>query len=207
MNLLERATIMHYHRHRIAQYGRDDAMALGWRSEESQRWRFEVLASLADFSHCTVLDVGCGRGDLKAFLDARFAEVAYMGIDQMPEFIADANARFAGGSPCRFYEGDFTTASFPRVDYVVASGALGYRSEDEDLPFEMIRRMYASSERAAIFNVLDARRFPEHPLLTGLDCDEVEAFCRTLSPEVTLVRGYLEDDMTVRVTRPGGNAA
>ena len=204
MNLLERATIIHYHRHRIEAFGRDDVMALGWRNADSQQKRFEVIASLADFDRSTVLDVGCGRGDLKAFLDGRFDDVAYMGIDQMPEFIADANARYANGTPCRFYEGDFTSASFPRVDYVVASGAFGYQSGISDFLFDMICRLYASSERATIFNVLDAGFFQAHPLLTGYDCEEVIAYCRTLSPLVEIVRGYLPDDMTVRITRPLG---
>jgi SAM-dependent methyltransferase len=202
MNLIERATIMHFHRHRIEAFGRDDVMALGWRNADSQQKRFEVIASLANFNQCTVLDVGCGRGDLKAFLDARFDDVAYIGIDQMPEFIVDANAHYANSTPCRFYEGDFTTAVFPRVDYVVASGALGYRSGNTDFLFDMICRLYASSARASIFNVLDAKHFPDHPLLLGRDCEQVIAYCRTLSPYVEVVRGYLPDDVTVRITRP-----
>lgn len=202
MNLLERATIIHFHRHRIEAFGRDDVMSLGWRNADSQQKRFEVIASLADFNRSTVLDVGCGRGDLKAFLDGRFNDVAYMGIDQMPEFIADANARYTNGTPCRFYEGDFTTAAFPRVDYVVASGALGYRTDDADFLFDMICRLFASSARATIFNVLDAQHFPDHPLLMGRDCDEVIAYCRMLSPHIEVVRGYLPDDMTVCISRP-----
>jgi len=207
MNLIERATVMHFHRHRIAEFGREDVKALGWRGTESQQKRFEVIASLADFTASTVLDVGCGRGDLKAFLDERFEDVAYLGIDQMPEFIADANARYAGGSPCRFYEGDFTTAAFPRVDYVIASGALGYRTQDDEFLHDMICRLYASADRAAIFNVLDAKRFPAHPLLLGRDCEQVAAYCRTLSPMVEVVKGYLPDDMTVRISRPAEERA
>lgn len=201
MNLLDRAAILHFHRHRIAEHG-SGVMALGWRGEESQQKRFEVIASLADFNHSTVLDVGCGRGDLKAYLDARFTDVAYFGIDQMPEFIADANARYEGGSPCRFYQADFSEVSFPRVNYVIASGALAYRNADPNFAFDMIERLYAASERAAIFNFLDAARFLEHPLLMGHDRDAVLAHCRRLSPTVDVVQGYLDDDVTVRITRP-----
>ena len=204
MNLLDRAAILHFHRHRIATHG-DDVMALGWRNADSQHKRFEVIASLADFSGRTVLDVGCGRGDLKAFLDARFADVAYIGIDQMPEFIADANARYANGSPCRFYQADFSEVTFPRVDYVIASGALAYRTGDTGFVFDMIERFYASCERAVIFNFLDASRFPhDHPLLQGHDCDAVIAHCRRILPDVEVVRGYLDDDVAVRIRRPVG---
>jgi SAM-dependent methyltransferase len=202
MNLLDRAAILHFHRHRIATHG-DDVMALGWRNADSQHKRFEVIASLADFSGRTVLDVGCGRGDLKAFLDARFADVAYIGIDQMPEFIADANARYANGSPCRFYQADFSEVTFPRVDYVIASGALAYRTGDTGFVFDMIERFYASCERAVIFNFLDASRFPhDHPLLQGHDCEAVIAHCRRILPDVEVARGYLDDDVTVRIRRP-----
>lgn len=204
MNLLERAAILHFHRHRIATHG-DDVMALGWRNADSQQKRFDVISSLADFSGRTVLDVGCGRGDLKAFLDRRFADVAYIGIDQMPEFIADANARYAPTahiSTCRFYQADFSEVSFPRVDYVIASGALAYRTAEAGFVFDMIERLYAASERAVIFNFLDADRFPDHPLLQGHDCEAVIAHCQRISPDVEVVRGYLDDDITVRITRP-----
>ena len=40
MDLIERATIMHYHRHRIAQFG-PRPQALGWKAPHSQWDRFE----------------------------------------------------------------------------------------------------------------------------------------------------------------------
>ena len=89
MDLIERATVMHYHRHRIAEFG-PRAQALGWKAEHSQWSRFEVILRSADFSHCSVLDVGCGRGDLKAHLDDAFPGVRYTGIDLLPEFVEDA---------------------------------------------------------------------------------------------------------------------
>ena len=65
MNLIERSTIIHYHRWRVQTYGANTAEALGWVGPENQRKRFEVLESLADLNSRTLLDVGCGYGDLK----------------------------------------------------------------------------------------------------------------------------------------------
>jgi len=53
----------------------------------------------------------------------------------------------------------------------------------------------------AIFNALDAARFPAHPLLVGRDCEQLVAFCRELSPDVAVIRGYLDDDFTVCMYR------
>lgn len=92
MNLIDRATVIHFHRHRIAEFGADSVRALGWVSEASQTSRFEAIAQAADFNDSSVLDLGCGTGDLKAFLDLRFAGVSYLGIEQVPEFVALARA-------------------------------------------------------------------------------------------------------------------
>jgi SAM-dependent methyltransferase len=198
MNLIERATAMHYHRHRLAQWG-GAPQALGWKEAQSQRRRFEVIAAAADFAHCSVLDVGCGRADLKAFLDERFPGVSYTGIDQMPEFIQLAASRHGQGDAGRFLLGDFSAIELPAADYVVACGALGYRCAEAGYHLRMIRKFFAAARRALVFNVLDASRFPEHPLLVGRDCEEVLDLCRRLSPDVAVSRGYLEDDMTVCV--------
>ncbi|MBC7603282.1 MAG: class I SAM-dependent methyltransferase, partial [Ramlibacter sp.] len=185
MDLIERATIIHYHRHRIAEYGAQP-QALGWKAARSQSERFGVILRAADYSNCSVLDVGCGRGDLKAHLDDAFDDVRYTGLDQMPEFIADAVARYGNGdgdvAASRFLLGDFTQGELPISDYVIACGALGYRCAEPGFHLRMIRRMHAACRRALIFNVLDARRFAQHPLLVGRDCDEVLDLCRRLSP-------------------------
>jgi trans-aconitate methyltransferase len=201
MNLIEKATIIHYHRHRIAAYGDGTVRALGWKSEESQVKRYEVLSTVGDLNGCSLLDVGCGYGDLKGYLDGRFSGFTYIGIDQMPEFIAEAKERYKDCSDTFFYQTDFTTVAFPRVDYVMASGVLSYRCNSPDFYTDMIQKMYEAATRAVAFNMLDADIFTEHPLLVGHDCAKVVAFCRSLSPRVKVVRGYLEDDFTVSIYR------
>lgn len=201
MELIEKATVIHYHRHRIKEFDRGSVKSLGWKEANSQLRRFEVLLRVADLSGCSIMDLGCGTGDFKGFLDQRFSNFAYIGIDQMPEFIAEANGRYGHLPATHFYQTDFSTAELPQADYVFASGALGYRSENSSYYREVIARMYAAANRAVAFNMLDAARFPDHPLLVGHNTDEIEAFCNTLSPRVELITGYLEDDFTVFIYR------
>lgn len=200
-SLLETASIIHYHRHRIAEYGSDTVEALGWRGEPSQLLRFEVIATVGDLHGCTVLDVGCGRGDLRAYLDRTVSSLTYIGIDLMAEFIRQAEARYRDYPNTFFCQTDFTETVFPQVDYVIASGALCYRSDDPDFHRDMIRKMYGAATRAVAFNMLDAARFPQHPLLVGHDHRQVVAFCEALAPNVELLQGYLEDDFTVFLHR------
>jgi SAM-dependent methyltransferase len=197
MNLIEKATILHYHRHRASVFGEHSVERLGWKAAESQLRRFEIIASTVDFNGRSVLDIGCGCGDLKRFLDARSTGFSYTGVDLMPDFIRQAQETFAGAPQTSFFERDFSVAPLPAVDLVIASGALSYRSADPALYLEVIRKLYQCAREALIFNMLDAAVFPEHPLLTGHDVNQVMAACRALSSGVRLIRGYLEDDFTV----------
>jgi trans-aconitate methyltransferase len=197
MNLIEKATIRHYHQHRISAYQNATAEALGWKSESGQVKRYEVIATVGNLNGCTLLDVGCGYGDLKKYLDRHYSSFTYIGIDQMPEFIDEAKKRYGGCPATYFFQTDFSTVDFPEVDYVIASGAFGYRCQNPDFLFEMIRRMYTAANHAVAFNMLDAACFPEHDLLIGHDPERVAAFCRQLSQRVKVISGYLEDDFTV----------
>ena len=197
MNIIERATIIHFHRHRIAEYSPGTVKALGWKGPESQCKRFEVLATVGNLHSCTVLDLGCGYGDFRAFLETRYSHFTYIGIDQVPEFIEYACGRYEDLPRTYFFQADFSTAQLPPVDYVVASGALGYRCDDPEYYCEMIGKMYSAAAKAVAFNMLDAACFPEHPLLMAHDREKVRESCLKLTPDVTMVQGYLEDDFTV----------
>jgi len=210
MTPIERATIIHYHRHRIREQGVGSLHALGWRAPASQHGRFEAISRAADFAHASVLDVGCGTGDLSAFLARRHAGLHYLGIDQVVEFIDCARERHGARPRTAFAVADFTHAALPQADFVVACGTLNYRSADPAFVFDSIDRLYAASRRALIFNLLDAAVFPEHPLLVGRDIAGVEAYCRTLGDDLGTVRDYADDDVTLVLRRrpdlPGASA-
>lgn len=197
MTLLEKASILHYHRHRMNEHASGTVEALGYRGEASQLRRFKALAEVGDVSGCSVLDIGCGHGDLKGYLDRRSHGFDYVGIDQMAEFVMQARTLYGQRPSCYFCIADFTEAELPHADYVFASGVLGYRCANEKFYFDMIVRMYLAANKALAFNMLDAAKFPQHPLLLGHDADKVVEFCKRLSPRVRQVRGYLEDDFTV----------
>lgn len=200
MNLIDRATVIHFHRHRIAQFGLGNVRSLGWVDESSQGRRFDAIAQLVDFADSSVLDCGCGTGDLKAFLDTRFGGVSYLGIEQVPEFVAQARARYAGERTTSFELGDFSSMIFPRVDHVVACGSLSYRSSNPQHVFAAIAKMFASAAQTVVFSVLDSQQFPEHPLLVGHDVDEIVAFCRKLSLSVRVMRSQVAGDATVMIS-------
>jgi SAM-dependent methyltransferase len=197
MTLIEKATIIHFHRHRLSTYGNGSFRALGWKSMESQVKRFEVIAGSWDLNNKSILDVGCGYGDLKDYLDNLYSNFHYTGIDQQPEFIVEAKQIYAGKPDTYFFQTDFTQAAFPKVDYVIASGALSYRSTDTRFIYQIIAKMYSAANGGVAFNLFDAGTFPDHPILVGHNIEEIKCFCQTLCPQVRVITGYFDDDYTI----------
>lgn len=185
----------------MGESGGGSVKALGWRGEESQVKRFEVLENIGELNGCVLLDIGCGHGDLKGFLDRTHSNYTYIGIDHMPEFIDVANTRYGERANTHFFQADFATAKFPQVNYVVASGVFNYRCASPRFYTDMIEKMYAVADRGFAFNMLLAERFPDHPILVGHDPVAITSFCKQLSPRVEVIDGYFDDDFTVFMYR------
>jgi len=126
-HLLDNAVLRHFHQLRAEEHGPGTPGALGWPNPAGQQARFAALAGIADLAHCTVLDAGCGHADLYPFMRRRFPGVRYCGIEQQPELLDVAQARYGHDRRVTLGQGDFLRAPLPPADYVLASGCLNYR--------------------------------------------------------------------------------
>jgi SAM-dependent methyltransferase len=196
MNTIEKANVLAYHRHLLHEPIEHFAK-LGWCDSNSQQKRFEALTGLADLSNNVILDVGCGFGDLKPFLDHRFHDFVYLGIDHLPEFITEATRLHAHKPSTFFQAADFVTDGLPEVDYVLASGAFSYQTDNTIFLSRMIEKLYQVARKGLAFNLLDSETFRSGDLLKSYNRYEVLSFCLRLGNRVELVTGYLEDDFTI----------
>lgn len=194
MNLIEKATVQAFHRDRL---GGSALHALGYRAAESQAQRFQALLHWGDFSSSSILDLGCGYGDLKAFLDQHAQDFIYLGVDFLKEFIEGAQERYGHLPNTQFFQSDFLTAGLPEVDIVIASGSLNYRSDNSLHPWQTIGQMWEVAQKGVVFNMLDAAKFESDAVLCGYDQEEVLKFCRQLDANTQIFSGYLPDDFTL----------
>lgn len=193
----------------------EPARRVSWRGPWDQQLRFEVLCAVLQGAPTaplpTVLDVGCGLGDLAPFLERRGQPVAYLGVDVLPEMIAGARQRH----PQRRFELLDVLASDPPgapFDYVFASGTLSVRGPGhQDHVRRMIERMFALCTRGLALNFQSARVRGRHAP-GELDRDifyadplETYTFCRTLTPRTVLREDVLPTDFSVLLFRgPSG---
>jgi len=175
--------------------------SLGWRNEESQTRRFTALSQWGNLSGLSILDLGCGRGDLKPFLDSHFDNFCYIGVDMMPEFIVDAKARYGQLQNTTFLLGEFSSLTIPPVDVIIASGSLNYQNSESQHPRPTIQRLWDACQMGLAFNLLDASELPSAGLLQSYQPKEILHFCQSLDPHATLLTGYHPEDFTILMHR------
>lgn len=166
---------------RLLQEQRDPSRQVGWSDRLQQLVAFEALAGVGDLKRGSVLDVGCGLGDLYGYLRARGFTGQYTGVDLVPELVQAARTRHPGAT---FLTADILDPhlSLDPHDYVIASGLFDYRTPDsaERLP-KTVRRLFALCHKGAAWNVLNVSP-PDRPDLYRAPPGELLALCEALTP-------------------------
>lgn len=203
MDEQQRKRIVDRHRDSLLRYGVGPA-ALYWSSREIQEIRFSVLSAIGLQSGDTVLDVGCGFGDLASYLKEKGIELAYTGIDLSPDLIAAGRKK---DPELKLVEGDiFDFDPLPQsYDFVLLSGALNENLNDDGVyARRVIRRMYQACRRGVALNLLNANHewTASRWNLQSFKPAEMLAYCRELSAHCELRDDYLDNDFTLYVRCP-----
>jgi hypothetical protein len=57
--------------------------------------------------------------------------------------------------------------------------------------------MFSLARLGLAFNMLDRRGHIDNELYAAYDAEEIEAFCRTLTPKISLITDYSPQDFTL----------
>lgn len=176
----------------------NDIYAVGWISPETQRRRFEVLLDgIPKDEPFHLLDVGCGQGELLAYLQDQKIDCIYTGIDISPVMIAWSRSRFPGH--------EFLLKNILEVDttydYVVASGIFCHRHDDSlGIAQTLMAAMVKNARLGVAFNALSTTS-PAHLVDTKnfqyFDPKDLFAAAQKLTPFVNLRQDYLPNDLTL----------
>jgi SAM-dependent methyltransferase len=199
----ERKVLDFYHE-RWRKFGYD-TRSLGIGSRASQEARFQILAEIGDLRGASILDVGCGFGDLFAFLSERGVSTRYTGIDIQPAFVDEAKRRHPDAEfLCSGIE-DFPADR--RFDFVLVSGTFNvkFRDDQEDWVFRMLERLFDLADRGVGINLLSTYYDPGHHRDDMFYCAPERAFAaaHAVSRWVVLRHDYLPHDFTLYLYRKG----
>lgn len=173
--------------------------ALFWKSRGAAHQRFRQMWAEIDFSDRSILDVGCGFGEMAHFLDKRYRDFTYTGVDIVPEFITEAKRKYPHHRFfCQDYFSDPMTEKF---DIVIASGTLNSNVGDNmNFRKKAIAAMFNHAMGVLAFNMLGAHPQPENKKDSNIwyaDSLEVLEYCMSLTRRVILRAHYHPADFTI----------
>jgi SAM-dependent methyltransferase len=186
---------------------RENYDILDWASPVTQQARFRVLADNVDLQGKSLLDVGCGLGDLRAYLKLRGIEADYTGVDVSEKMVQAALQRqpdgrflrvdlFDSQRPCPFPDGGF--------DVVYCSGIFNL-DLGNNLQFvpQAVGQFLHLARHCVVCNMLHKRAGKGDGTYFFYDPAEVLPSLRELSGAVRLIDDYLPNDFTVICHKSG----
>lgn len=164
----------------LARYGHDPR-GVDWQSAAAQFARFDALLAVGGLHGATLLDAGCGLGDLYGYLCSLGIALDYTGCDLSAPHLEAARRAHAGA---RFVEGDvLDLLRREQFDYVIACGLLHLRVPRwQRWSWERVRAMYAGCRQGMAFT-LPHRGGGHSPLVAAVDASDWLARLRTLCPD------------------------
>jgi hypothetical protein len=149
--------VARYYERLLLQHGRSP-QALAERAEDKDFEFYQHLFQELELpAQLSVLDIGCGMGDLIDFLQSREAGIeSYLGIDLVGQFIDLCRQEYL--PPCRFQQANFVSNSFApseKFNLVVNMGVLVSRVfRYEEYVEYCIKKMIALSTKYVLFNCI-----------------------------------------------------
>ncbi len=202
MDPYSKERLLSFYNFHLKQFG-DRPEALRW-TPQGQIRRYATLAEIASpaqLRNATVLDYGCGTGDLYRFLKRRGIEVQYTGLDMNPNFIDLARKKYP---ECEFRAGAVgedgaVVEGF--YDYIFICGVFNYLvpGVQEDLR-ESVTTLFRHCSRGLALNALSTHTPIKDPELNYTSPEEMVKFAlEHLSPHIALRHDRVQNDFTLYI--------
>jgi|Deesub1362B_J571_1020462.scaffolds.fasta_scaffold09668_2 SAM-dependent methyltransferase len=166
----------------------DDMAILEYPDRQTQRHIFSQATSLAELAGRSILDVGCGLGYLKGFLDEQgIPYQSYLGVDLSQAMVQGAKERFGDF----FHRRDVLADPFPELsfDVVFLISVLGYPIGDAPELYmkRLLTTLFSFAREALVFTHLAPGRRTEPSDFT-YPPEQLLRWCKeNLSPRARLV--------------------
>lgn len=183
--------------------------AVQWGTRKTQYFRFKILCDMDTIgeSDATILDWGCGTGDLYDYLCFQGFRGKYIGVDINPAFIDEAKKKYGRDTRTVF---EVVTraedAARFKYDYCVSSGVFNINlpSTEEELKLNL-RETFAQASRGVAFNGISIFAKQRQDDLLHLDPFELGAWCmKEVTPFVTVRHDYRGGNFTLYLYKGAG---
>ncbi|MDF1881182.1 class I SAM-dependent methyltransferase [Sulfurimonas sp. MAG313] len=180
----------------IKKHGQD-SKGVHWNSLHSQYTRFKVLLSFIQEENFSLVDAGCGFGDLYFYMqDENVPFSSYKGLDLCASMVNIAQEK----TKQEILECNICTDTLPQADYYICSGAMNILTRFDTFLF--IQNCYKASIKGFVFNLLMGE--DDSLVYNHFYPKELQNLFDKLGAEVSVKKGYLKHDFTVFLKKPQG---
>lgn len=181
--------------------------ALYWTSEKAAELRYKELVADFDFEGKTILDVGCGFGDIIPYISRKTNKFDFTGVDMMPEFIQTAQKKYP---EYRFILRDyFSHPMKEKFDIIISSGALNSNFKNVyRFRKKAIKTLFDHAREAIGFNMAGFYPQPENKKgyrVYYADSLTILKYCLSLSSKLVFRHHYHRKDFTIVIFKQEGN--
>ena len=186
-NSLKKRIIQEYN-DRLKKFGHDPR-SLGW-SKGRQPIRFKILTEIGDLNNCSILDIGCGFGDLYDFLKGQGLRINYTGYDINPNFIAIAKETHPDVHfEIKDIQENDVKESF---DWIICSGLFEFNIPEVNTFVEnMLRTMHKISKKGVAVDFISDYVDHKNPSAFHANPETVFSICKSISKRVSLRHDYM----------------
>lgn len=192
--------VLDYYR-RLLEDSQVDFERVGWGSLESQEKRFLILSEIGIQSGHSVLDVGCGAGNLYEWFLKHKIDVSYLGLDINENMIRELNRT---KKTIKFECRDILSLECERerYDFVVMSGAITIPVNNQDqFVIKILNRMFSLSKIGVAVNFMSTSADVIKPEMYYANPANICALITSITRKYVLRHDYMTHDFTVYMYR------
>lgn len=165
----------------------DTPRGVGWKDAQAQTKRFDVfLDVIKGEKYPKILDVGCGTGHLRTYMQRKGMFPIYKGIDINHNYISKAVSK---GIRAEVKDIDMVNENY---DYIFSSGVHNTLGSSD--PVNDMEKLFAKCNKALVMNML---KKSEGPALVARDKEKMLRYAKFLTPDAEMKEGYLDNDFTL----------
>lgn len=167
--------------------------------------RFDALTrNISSEGNFSLLDFGSGLAHLKEYLDSKYQNVIYSGVEMHDFFLEASSLKYP---ECKFFNIECPRQLNENFDYIVSSGAFNMlytdsEREHKEMVFEIIKELHARSNIYCSFNFMSENVDFKQEGSYHQDVGEILSYVsNNLSQRVSVDCSYMPYEFTITVWR------
>lgn len=182
----------------LSEYG-ESPKSLQWNNYASAAIRYRQIVADLDLDGKSILDIGCGMGDILPYIYSKAPNFEYLGVDRNEDFINIAKKRYEGHN-FRVFD-PFKENLGQTFDVVILCGAMNANKPNWlENRKQKIHQIYSLADKAVAFNMAGALQpIKSQSRVAYADVQEIVEFCANLTPRLIVKTHYHPKDFTVLI--------